>query len=362
MQVRNDHSTSPCYLKSAFILSNTANTITYYYYSAGDRGPPLVFNSGNEFSIHKVLIALDQNGRGKGDLINNNFHAWPHEQQETCFSWNNENTTFNEPLGFNSGIPTQHEGSDYVNLGDGLPADQIPAQVTAAYPAGVNGGSAYTNEFTYPHPLVSGQPQPTPTATATGTPPLTPTATATVTATPTAIVTATPTATPSCTAPPGPTGLTCSSVGQTQINLSWGNVPNETGYKISRGIGECSSMQQIAIVGANVTTYQNRNLSPATTYCYKIRSYKTCAGQDHNSAFSNAATCTTNPTATPTATATATATFTPTAIPSATQLLLLRLRQQPRLLRRQQQRLPRRPLRHPHRALRQRLLRVVLPQ
>ena len=34
-----------------------------------------------------------------------------------------------------------------MNLGAGLPANQIPAQVTAAYPASVNGGSAYNHEY-----------------------------------------------------------------------------------------------------------------------------------------------------------------------------------------------------------------------
>ena len=52
-------SASECYLHSAYIIDNTATTITYYYYGAGI-GAPLVFNSGDEFSIRKVLIALDQ--------------------------------------------------------------------------------------------------------------------------------------------------------------------------------------------------------------------------------------------------------------------------------------------------------------
>ena len=178
MQIRNDHVGSACYLKSAAIISNTATTITYYYYSAGDRGPPLLFNVGNEFSIRNVLIGLDQNGRGKGDLINTNTPAWPNEQQETCFSWNNKNTVTGQVLGYgNNEVPTEHEGSDYVNLGAGLPANQIPAQVRAAYPAGVNGGYAYTHEYTYPHPLVTGGPTPTPI------PSSSPTATATATAT-----------------------------------------------------------------------------------------------------------------------------------------------------------------------------------
>src|SRR5262249_7521772 len=75
----------------------------------------------------------------------------------------------------NNVVSTQHERSDYVNLGACLPANPIPAQVTAAYPASVNGGSAYTHEYRYPHPLVTGGPSPTPI------PSSSPTATATAT-------------------------------------------------------------------------------------------------------------------------------------------------------------------------------------
>src|SRR6476646_11553396 len=159
MQVRNDHVGSECYLHSAYIIDNDATTITYYFYGAGDRGAPLVFNSGDQFSIRRVLVALDQAGRGKSDLISAaGPRHWSNQQQEPCFSWNNKNTDTNQVLGFNSSIPTQHEGSDYINLGAGLPANQIPAQVTAAYSASVNGGSAYTQEYVYPHPLVTGGP------------------------------------------------------------------------------------------------------------------------------------------------------------------------------------------------------------
>ena len=197
MQMRNDHVGSACYLHSAAILSNTATTITYYYYGGGDRGAPLLFNSGDQFSIRNVLIGLDQNGRGKGDLLTGNKQPrfWPNQQQETCFSWNNKNADTGQVLGYgNNLVPTQHEGSDYVNLGAGLPANQIPAQVTAAYPAGVNGGSAYTHEYTYPHPLVTGGPTPTPTPTSSPT--------ATATATPSSV---TPSPTPTATPPPTPT-------------------------------------------------------------------------------------------------------------------------------------------------------------
>src|SRR6476660_1115865 len=200
MQVRNDHVGSECYLHSAYIIDNDATTITYYFYGAGDRGAPLVFNSGDQFSIRRVLVALDQAGRGKSDLISAaGPRHWSNQQQEPCFSWNNKNTDTNQVLGFNSSIPTQHEGSDYVNLGAGLPVNQIPSQVRAAYPASVNGGSAYDHEFTYPHPLVAGGPTPTPAPTSS------PTATATATATATFTPTATVEPSATATIPPSPT-------------------------------------------------------------------------------------------------------------------------------------------------------------
>ena len=112
-----------------------------------------------------MLIGIDQNGRGKGDLLTGAKQPrfWPNEQQETCFSWNNQNADTGQVLGYgNNLVPTQHEGSDYVNLGAGLPANQIPAQVTAAYPASVNGGSAYDHEYPYPHQLVQAAQVPRP--------------------------------------------------------------------------------------------------------------------------------------------------------------------------------------------------------
>ena len=107
-------------------------------------------------------------------------------------------------------MPTIHEGSDYINLGAGLPVNQIPAQVRAAYPVGVNGQTAYTHEYTYPHPLVTAGGSPTPTPTAS--PSVSPTATATATAKqatslqlPTPTATATPARRQRTTATPTPT-------------------------------------------------------------------------------------------------------------------------------------------------------------
>ena len=52
------------------------------------------------------------------------------------------------------------EGRDYINLGNGRPADTIPDEVQKFYTAEVN-GVAYVGEFTYPHPLRGGS-APTP--------------------------------------------------------------------------------------------------------------------------------------------------------------------------------------------------------
>src|SRR5262249_41379596 len=208
-EVRNDNPANPAYLKSSFITSNTATTISYL---TEDLGILLTFNTGDAFSIRKVLITIDQCGRGKGDLVGNGDapRHWPNQQQETCFSWNNVNPATGVAYGLESGMPTIHEGSDFINLGGGFPANTIAAQVQAAYPANVN-GIAYTHEFVYPHPLVTagGSPTPTPTAspTPTATATFTPTATPTHTPTATPTATHTPTATPTATAtaPPSPT-------------------------------------------------------------------------------------------------------------------------------------------------------------
>lgn len=87
--------------------------------------------------------------------------------------------------------------------------------------------------------------------------------------------------------PINPTGLTATTVSNSQINLSWkDNSSNEDGFKIERCEGEtCTNFVQIAIVGANATTFSNTGLSRLTTYRYRVRAFN--AGG--NSAYSNIA-------------------------------------------------------------------------
>jgi hypothetical protein len=114
---------------------------------------------------------------GKGDLIRDmningvlvpknttcNCNQWPHQQSESLFEWNNTNYD-GSPSVWSAALalyPSEHQGRDYFDLGINILAGKIPAQVTSAYPASVNGGSAYTQDFIYPHPL-QGAGNPTP--------------------------------------------------------------------------------------------------------------------------------------------------------------------------------------------------------
>ena len=135
--------------RASFITANTATTISYAFDSTYDPNGNLVFQTGNGYAIYRVQAALDQPGRGKGDLITGDTPsnstirkvAWPHEALEPIYSWNNTLNGSNVNIG--SGFPTIQERRDYYNQ--------------TAMPG-------YT-PFTYPHPLVTGQPLPAPNAT-----------------------------------------------------------------------------------------------------------------------------------------------------------------------------------------------------
>jgi hypothetical protein len=61
----------------AYCTANTGTTVTYSYYPASDAGnnpnsglpAHLLFNVGDQYEIHRVLIEMDQCGRGKADLL-----------------------------------------------------------------------------------------------------------------------------------------------------------------------------------------------------------------------------------------------------------------------------------------------------
>jgi hypothetical protein len=93
------------------------------------------------------------------------------------------------------------------------------------------------------------------------------------------------------TAPGAPSGLVATAVSRTQINLTWmDHAANESGFKIERK-GSSGSFAQIAMVGANVTTYADTGLTRNKRYTYRVRAYNSVG----NSGYSNTDDARTNP-------------------------------------------------------------------
>jgi carboxypeptidase T len=79
----------------------------------------------------------------------------------------------------------------------------------------------------------------------------------------------------STTAPAAPGALTGTVVSGSRIDLAWADQSgDEAGFKIERcaGVG-CSGFTQVAITGANVASYVDTGLAPATDYTYRVRAY-----------------------------------------------------------------------------------------
>ena len=98
--------------------------------------------------------------------------------------------------------------------------------------------------------------------------------------------------------PAQPTSLTATAVSGTEINLTWrDNSLYESGFVIMRATGSSTTYSQIAVTGANVTTYSDSGLVPNTTYSYKVQA----TNSSGSSNFTNVASATTPvPPATPT--------------------------------------------------------------
>jgi hypothetical protein len=182
----------------SYVTSNNTDTMFFAY---GGNGPQLKFNTGDEFEVYRCLIALDQPGRGKGDLLKVRAQgdtvsyyntitgepAWPHQLLEPIYCWNNSvNGTMNSPVAtVASPYPTVRENRDYYNyaapadgtqavgVGSGTLADRpskctpgvgywATDQNTLYQCSSPNTWKVYYEPYTYPHPLVSGQPMRTP--------------------------------------------------------------------------------------------------------------------------------------------------------------------------------------------------------
>ena len=97
-------------------------------------------------------------------------------------------------------------------------------------------------------------------------------------------------------APPAtPAGLAALAVSASQINLSWSDVANATGFEIDRSTNG-TNFTLAATVGAGVTTYSNSGLAASTTYGFRVRAVNSGGA----SANSNVVSATTLPASGPT--------------------------------------------------------------
>ena len=97
--------------------------------------------------------------------------------------------------------------------------------------------------------------------------------------------------------PSTPQNLTATAYSDSQIDLSWSDNSNETGYRIERSLDQ-SSWVEITILATNVTTYNDSGLNGNTIYYYKVRAYNEAG----DSSYSNTASATTlNPPVPPSA-------------------------------------------------------------
>lgn len=191
---------------SSFPTSNTGNTISF---STNGSSTDINFNPGDRFEIRRVLAAMDQPGRGVGDLCTGavigqfqnqttGSNSWPHEALEPWYCWNNGlNGTMNHSSAtLGSNYPSVLENREYYNfnpswapgqpLSSGIasgPLSNRPTQCTPGHDVAINGygpgvgywaadqdafyvcaapdtWSVYYTPYAYPHPLVSAVPAP----------------------------------------------------------------------------------------------------------------------------------------------------------------------------------------------------------
>jgi titin len=83
--------------------------------------------------------------------------------------------------------------------------------------------------------------------------------------------------------PAAPSALTATAVGSNKINLAWtDNANNEAGFKIERKIGAAGTYAQVALVGANVTSYADAGLNSSGVYFYRVRAHNTGGHSDYS--------------------------------------------------------------------------------
>jgi hypothetical protein len=94
--------------------------------------------------------------------------------------------------------------------------------------------------------------------------------------------TVSPSGGPVSTPPAAPTGLNCEVISSSQINLSWDASAEADSYYVYRCEGlDCTPTTQVHT--ASGTSWSDTELSPSTTYCYRVSAYNEAGESDYSS-------------------------------------------------------------------------------
>jgi hypothetical protein len=168
--IRHEEPGSESFGMGSWIISNSADSLTYRTRAITGDPVPLIFKAGDHYSIRRVLVTMDQNGGGYTTrkiktksgapvLEASNAVGWCDPQVEPIYAWNNIHNPGAIPM-----LLTQVPGSPTTRLGTELFNSPDDTQAKAWYNAERNGhghngtgdtsGPAYTGTAVFPHPLV----------------------------------------------------------------------------------------------------------------------------------------------------------------------------------------------------------------
>src|SRR4029079_2415388 len=113
------------------------------------------------YEIYRCLVVLDQEGRGRGDLLTGNSpfinsvtgkRSWPHQVLDPVYSWNNHHSS-GASIGVQSEYPTMHENIEFYNqaaAANGVQRTGVGVGTLAQRPASGVGGVDIAHVTTNP--------------------------------------------------------------------------------------------------------------------------------------------------------------------------------------------------------------------
>lgn len=80
-----------------------------------------------------------------------------------------------------------------------------------------------------------------------------------------------------------PANLTATAITSTEIDLNWSDMSsNENGFSIERKTEIFGTYNEIAVVGSNVTSYQDKSIATNITYYYRLRAFSGSTYSDYS--------------------------------------------------------------------------------